>query len=211
MPESIIDNTAEAAGKDKDKDRQHITAQKVLCTVGFPFRPKWSRAFMELDKFEDLNVQELIQSGIRGLVIDVDGTLVEHGALEFSDGVVNKLREITRAGIKTCILSNMAADRYDQIEELGISIVTNVPPKPDPEAFRVAREDHLGIEEPALTAMVGDNRVTDGAGAIRAGMEYIYVKTRPSETETKAHSGFKSALNGIARTHQRVREFFGTQ
>jgi len=73
------------------------------------------------------------------------------------------------------------------------------PPKPDPEPFRRALDD-LGVA-PERAVHVGDSLATDVAGAARAGLRAIRLRTDP-EAESAGESGPDPASNSDRETRQ---------
>ncbi len=61
---------------EKDKSTNYPRAFHLLT---IPFRPKLTRTLARVDKFTDIEVAFLLWENIRCLIIDIDGTLIEHG------------------------------------------------------------------------------------------------------------------------------------
>ncbi len=53
----------------------------------------------------EIDFDSLYRKGIRGLIFDIDNTLVPHGA-SATEGIERLFNELKRMGFKTCLLSN---------------------------------------------------------------------------------------------------------
>lgn len=123
----------------------------------------------------DIGPKQLAEWGIRGVVLDLDNTLVLWHALEVSTEVREWVRALHEAGIKMCLLSNTHKPKRVRVvaEHLGIHFVPGGA-KPRRRGFRRAVEAMgLKIEE---TAMVGDQLFTDIWGGNRTGLRTILVE-----------------------------------
>lgn len=142
--------------------------------LSLPLRPKLTKTLARLELFTDIDIPFLVQHNIRGLILDLDGTLVEHGENIFKSEIIDKIVEIQRNQIRVCILSNNSNDRSDSLTPIDVEVLTAHPPKPHREDFINAMKG-LGLDEPEHCAVVGDNFNTD-AGAHDVGMHFIHVK-----------------------------------
>ncbi len=125
----------------------------------------------------DVNLDELEDSGIRGLLIDVDNTLISHGSLEMTPDRLAWAEEAMRR-FSTCLVSNsVRGKRVRHIcEHLGcegIAVWTW-----DRKPFRggIRRALRLTGTQPQETAMIGDQLLTDVLGGNRAGLQTIWVE-----------------------------------
>lgn len=117
--------------------------------------------------------------GIRGLIIDLDNTLVAWGEDKIDGWMREWVREIQAAGIKICILSNALEHRVRAVgENLGVPWVSRAV-KPRKHPFRQALKI-LGTA-PQETAVVGDQIFTDIWGGNRLQLYTIW--TTPLSTE----------------------------
>jgi HAD superfamily phosphatase (TIGR01668 family) len=115
----------------------------------------------------------LISEGIRGVILDLDNTVVAWNAPAPTDAVRQWVSRLRLAGLKACIVSNNFRGRPRAIAEtLGIPVVLAAL-KPIPWAFRKAMTI-MGI--PARqTALIGDQVFTDILGGNLVGMYTILV------------------------------------
>lgn len=121
----------------------------------------------------DINVNDLYKAGIRGILFDLDNTIISRNADVFSTEVSSWLKEILNNNFKACIISNNNAKRvYKLAGELDLPAICYAI-KPRRKPFRQALE-LLGTC-PEQTAVVGDQVFTDILGGNRLGMFTILV------------------------------------
>lgn len=65
----------------------------------------------------DLSVAWLAETGIRGLLVDVDNTLKSHAEEELAPVVLNWLDGVHSAGLRVSLLSNGGRDRIRRVAE----------------------------------------------------------------------------------------------
>ncbi len=121
----------------------------------------------------DLPFEKLYAKGYRGIIFDVDNTLVPHGAPadERSVALFERLREI---GFSTCILSNNKEPRVSPFANLVDSPYIFKGNKPSRKGYRKAMElMGTGTQD---TLFIGDQLFTDVWGAKRTGIYSILVK-----------------------------------
>lgn len=121
----------------------------------------------------EIDFNELYNSGIKGLIFDIDNTLVEHGAPADSRAVelFDKLRTI---GFDTCLISNNKEQRVKPFAEAVHSKYVFKANKPSRKNYRKAME-LMGTGK-SNTCFVGDQLFTDVYGANRCGIMSILVK-----------------------------------
>ena len=149
-----------------------LTLSKVLRFLLMPFRPTLLQTYLAVNRFTDVPIDQLKADGIQGVLIDADGTMGPHHARKFSQEVVEHVNKMIDSGLKVAIYTNAFENRFHQFK--NISIVTNVPPKPDRRGFERAMKNFLGLNDPNAICMIGDNFITDG-GARLAGMHFIHI------------------------------------
>ncbi len=126
-----------------------------------------------LDSTYQIDFKKEYENGIRGVIFDVDNTLVPHGAPadERSLALFEKLREI---GIRSLLLSNNKEPRVKSFAEEVGSLYIYKAGKPSPNNYKKAME-RLETDENS-TLFVGDQLFTDVWGANRAGIRSYLVK-----------------------------------
>ena len=161
---------------DVSNPREGLKWVKIRRFLTLPFSPDAVRTYQAVQRFEDISVERLIADGIKGVLLDADGTLGPHHTRVFSESVRAHIEKMIAAGLRVAVFTNAMEDRFDAFE--GVSVVTGVPPKPDPRGFETAMKRDLQLDDPATVCMIGDNYITDG-GAIDAGMRFIHVRPVP--------------------------------
>ena len=140
---------------------QHVLAPRERLNSTLEITPEWLRS-----------------RSLRGLVVDIDNTLVPFGF----EGDLPELKHwaiaLHEAGIPVRILSNAAPDRIGRwshkLNIPAVGLFAGTAAKPWPGGFRrAAFEMNL---EPACVGMVGDQVFTDVLGGNLAGLYTILVK-----------------------------------
>jgi uncharacterized protein len=156
-------------------EREGLTWAKISRFLSLPFCPARMDTLMQVKKFEDVPIDRLLEEGIEGVLLDADGTLGPHHAKEYNLSVLGHVQAMLGKGLKVAIFTNAWEDRFHSFQEMGVTVVNNVPAKPDPRGFHIAMTKFLQLEDPVKVCMIGDNYVTDG-GAIDAGMQFVHVQ-----------------------------------
>ena len=120
-----------------------------------------------------IDYEKLYEKGFRGIIFDIDNTLVHHG--DDSTPKVDQLfRDIHAIGFKTLLLSNNEKSRVESfIKNIETEYICDAD-KPAPEAYLRAVKK-LGLRKDQ-TVCIGDQIFTDIYGANRAGIPSILVK-----------------------------------
>ena len=120
-----------------------------------------------------IDFEKLYQEGIRGVIFDIDNTLVPHGAP--ADERAVKLFERLRAiGLDYCLISNNQEPRVKMFnQDIQTDYVYNAH-KPSTKNYIKAMET-MGTDR-SNTLFIGDQLFTDVWGAKRAGIHNILVK-----------------------------------
>lgn len=117
--------------------------------------------------------EKLYEEGYRGLIFDIDNTLVPHGAPadERAKKLFARLKEI---GFDCCLLSNNQESRVQMFnEEIQVHYIYDAH-KPSVKNYQKAME--LMETDLHSTIFIGDQLFTDVWGAKRAGIRTILVK-----------------------------------
>ena len=119
-----------------------------------------------------VDYEKLYENGFRGLIFDIDNTLVHHGddSTPEIDNLFNKLHEI---GFKTLLLSNNGEERVQRfLKNIDSYYICNAS-KPKPGGYKKAAEMmNLKKEQ---TVFFGDQIFTDILGANLLGIKSILV------------------------------------
>ena len=117
--------------------------------------------------------EKLYEEGYKGLVFDIDNTLVPHGA-PADERAVKLFERLRKMGFSTCLISNNQEPRVRPFaEKVESKFVCNAH-KPSTKNYRKAMEI-MGTDL-AHTIFIGDQLFTDVYGAKRPGMRNILVK-----------------------------------
>ena len=126
-----------------------------------------------LDSAYEIDYEQLYRKGYRGVIFDIDNTLVPHGAP--ADGrsiaLFCRLKEI---GFETVLLSNNKESRVKSFHEKVHSRYIHKAGKPAVRSYLKAME--LMGTVPETTMFVGDQLFTDVWGAKKAGIRSWLVK-----------------------------------
>ena len=117
--------------------------------------------------------EKLYKEGYRGLIFDIDNTLVPHGAPadERAKKLFGRLKDI---GFDCCLLSNNQEPRVKMFnEEIGVHYICDAH-KPSVKNYQKAMEI-MGTDLKS-TIFIGDQLFTDGWGAKRTGIRNFLVK-----------------------------------
>ena len=120
-----------------------------------------------------LDYEKIFRAGYRGIIFDIDMTLVPHGA-DSTKKVENLFKEIHNAGLKTFLLSNNDEDRVKSFaKNLDTPYIFNAE-KPDTKNYLCAVE-MMELQKNQVI-FVGDQIFIDIYGANRSGLANILVK-----------------------------------
>ncbi|MEG0258599.1 MAG: YqeG family HAD IIIA-type phosphatase [Lysinibacillus sp.] len=122
----------------------------------------------------DITPEKLKNLGIRGIITDLDNTLVEWDRADATEELTAWFLSIKEAGIRIIIASNNNEARVKQFAEpLNIAYIHRAK-KPLGKGFYNALVQ-LGLR-PEEVVMLGDQLLTDVMGANRLGLHTILVK-----------------------------------
>lgn len=129
-----------------------------------------------------IDYRKLYEKGYRGILFDIDNTLVHHGddSTEQVDALFRSLHEI---GLKTLLLTNNSEERVKRFIRNIDTLYLCEAGKPQPEGYRKAVELLELKTEQVLC--IGDQLFTDILGANRSRMASILVDFIRLEHETK--------------------------
>jgi len=125
------------------------------------------------DSSYDINYLQLYKQGYRGILFDIDNTLVEHGA-DASEKAIQLFHQLKTIGFQVCLISNNDKERVERFnKEIGANYIYN--------AHKPAKKNYLKAMELMKTSVketvfVGDQLFTDVYGANRVGMYSFLVK-----------------------------------
>lgn len=126
-----------------------------------------------LNSIYDLDLDELRRQGIRGIITDLDNTLVAWDSDRVSPELVAWLSGVKAAGFEVCLVSNNGVPRVEPFARaLGLPAIHHAG-KPFNRAF-VEAMSRMGTGR-SETAVIGDQIFTDVFGGNRLGLYTILV------------------------------------
>ena len=145
-----------------------------------------------LDSTYEIDFEAFYQKGIRGVIFDIDNTLVPHDAPADMRAVAlfDRLHEM---GCKTMLLSNNKEPRVKSFAEKVKTDYLYKAGKPKRAGYLRAME-RMGTTK-AATLFVGDQLFTDVWGAKRSGIHTVLVK--PIHPKEEIQIVFKRYLERI--------------
>ena len=126
-----------------------------------------------LDSVDDIDFEMYYKKGIRGIVSDIDNTLVPHGA-PADEHIIKVFEKIHGMGIDTCLISNNKKLRVEPFAKAVNSKFIYDAHKPSRESYKKAME--LMNTDKESTLFIGDQIFTDIWGANRTGIETVMLK-----------------------------------
>ncbi|HOB86645.1 MAG TPA: YqeG family HAD IIIA-type phosphatase [Bacillota bacterium] len=126
-----------------------------------------------LNNIFELDPEALKAKGIKGIITDMDNTLVPWDDRTVYPRLKEWLASLREQGFRLCIVSNSTPDRGSRLaEELGIPAIWHAV-KPRRRSFRRALE--ILELSPQEVAVIGDQIFTDVLGGNRLGLYTILV------------------------------------
>lgn len=120
----------------------------------------------------DIPFERLYELGYRGVIFDIDNTLVPHGA-PADERAIAFFARLKKLGFDACLLSNNKEPRVKMFNEpIGVHYIFKAG-KPGVKNYKKAME-LMGTSE-ETTVFVGDQIFTDVIGGKRAGIKSILV------------------------------------
>ncbi|MEN3203644.1 MAG: YqeG family HAD IIIA-type phosphatase [Atribacterota bacterium] len=123
---------------------------------------------------EDIDLVKLRNRGIRGLIVDLDNTLVAWDTYDLPERIARWIEKAKEQGFAICIVSNALERRVAYFSRLLAIPGISKAQKPRRGAFRVALEI-LGLKRNEV-AVIGDQVFTDVFGGNRLGLYTILVR-----------------------------------
>ncbi len=127
----------------------------------------------ETDSAYGIDYRLLYAGGCRGVIFDIDNTLVPHGA-PADERAVRFFEELRDIGLSTVLLSNNKEPRVKPFADRVGSLYVCKAGKPGARGYAKAME-MMGTD-PETTVFVGDQLFTDVWGAGRLGIATYLVK-----------------------------------
>ena len=120
-----------------------------------------------------IDFERLYAEGWRGIIFDIDNTLVPHGA-PADERAIRLFRRLKKIGFECCLVSNNKKPRVEMFnKEIQVHMVW-LAHKPLSAGYRKAIKE-MGTQV-HNTLVIGDQIFTDAYGAKRAGLYSFLVK-----------------------------------
>lgn len=138
---------------------------------------------------EKLNLQNMWTDGVRGLILDLDNTIMRPRSGEFCTVVLPWLKQAQQLGFKLIIVTNNTNEKYlnsiaSTLDGLNLPMITKAG-KPRRGKLREALEY---LELPAAeVCVIGDRVLTDVWGGVRLSMKTAFVEPLLGEQENVAY------------------------
>lgn len=126
-----------------------------------------------VDSTYSINFQELYDKGYRGLIFDIDNTLVKHGA-DADDRAIALFADLKKIGYRICLLSNNKIERVERFNNVVQVQYIHDAHKPSKKNYQKAMD--IMNTNISNTLFIGDQLFTDIYGANRVGLNTILVK-----------------------------------
>ena len=120
-----------------------------------------------------IKFEELYQKGYKGLIFDIDNTLVPHG-FPADERAIQLFERLRRIGFDTCLISNNQEPRVRPFAEQVNSKYVFDAHKPSTKNYKKAMQ--LMKTDEKTTIFIGDQLFTDVWGAKRTGIKSILVR-----------------------------------
>ena len=144
------------------------------------------------DSTYQIDFKSLYVRGYRGVLFDIDNTLVPHGS-PADERAVELFAELRKMGFHTCLISNNKEPRVKPLADACGSRYVSKAAKPSPVNY-IKAMDIMGTDR-NNTFFVGDQLFTDVWGANRAGIMSVLVK--PIDKHEEIQIIFKRRLEWI--------------
>jgi len=126
-----------------------------------------------IDSTYDIPFEQLYEEGYRGVIFDIDNTLVMHGA-PADERAKSLFARLKNLGFECCLLSNNQEPRVKMFnEEIQVHYICNAH-KPSTVNYEKAMQ--MMNTDKSNTVFVGDQLFTDVWGAKRTGITNYLVK-----------------------------------
>ena len=145
-----------------------------------------------LDSAYEIDYEQLYRKGYRGVIFDIDNTLVPHGA-PADQRALSLFERLKNIGFRCCLISNNQEPRVKMFNrDIQVDYVYNAH-KPSTKNYVKAMEI-MGTDR-SNSLFIGDQLFTDVWGAKRAGIGNILVK--PIHPKEEIQIVFKRYLERI--------------
>jgi len=151
---------------------------------------KWLLPDTVLPDYQSLSPEMLLEMGKKGLICDIDNTLATYDDADPPEAVRDWCRRMQQGGISVAFVSNNHEPRVSRFAR-GLNVYAFADSgKPSGKGLRKAMAA-MGTD-PATTAAIGDQLLTDVLAAKRSGLYAVFVP--PIKDKTNLFFRFKRWL-----------------
>lgn len=142
----------------------------------------------------EMNLEDLQKQGIKGIIFDIDNTLVPFDEVEPNEKIIGFFEELRKRGFQITLVSNNTEERVVRFNEKLKVFALHKSQKPLTKNFRKALQLMACQKEEAI--IVGDQIFTDVYGGNMAGIKTILVKpvSDRDEWKTKVKRGLERQI-----------------
>lgn len=147
----------------------------------------------------DIDLEALEREGVRGVIFDLDNTIIPWDSCEMCPTIVKWLESVISRGFRVGIVSNNWQRRVREIAaRFGLPFVSRAY---KPAKFGFRRALAAMDLEPCEAVVIGDQLFTDVLGGNRLGMRTIWVKPLTSREfiGTRIHRRFEKLAVRVLR------------
>ncbi len=160
---------------------------------------KWLKPRQTVGFLTEIDIDYLLSQGIRGLLLDLDNTIVAWDSHDVEHAVQDWLHQAKASALSLCLVTNAKLERVERtIRPLGIPYVA-LARKPMLRGFKKAM--HMLGTAPDETAMVGDQIFTDVLGANLLGVYSILIEL-PDPKEQWWMKGTRRLEKWVMKRHK---------
>ena len=128
---------------------------------------------LHVNSIYDINLDDLKHRGIKGIITDLDNTLIEWDRPDATPELIEWLKKVETEGFKVVVVSNNNSNRVANFANpLGIPFIPGAK-KPFNKAFIQAKK--MMKLQPEEVVVIGDQLFTDVLGGNRLGLYTILV------------------------------------
>lgn len=147
-----------------------------------------------IESIFDLSISQLKSEGIKGIIFDIDNTLVPYDVPEPTEDIIELFSEIQEAKIAITLVSNNTEDRVVKFNEKLKVLALHKAQKPFTKSFKKAIEMMNCSKEQVI--IVGDQVFTDVYGGNCLGVKTYLVTpiSDKDEWQTKIKRGLERQI-----------------
>ena len=160
---------------------------------------------MYKDSFYNIDYDYLISSGIKNLIIDIDGTILPVDDIFVPEVLSEKIKLLQEKYFNICLMSNNNKDRVLPVAKKLDVLYLYKANKPMKESFDNALKV-LNVEDKKTVAMIGDQMLSDIWGANEYGIYSILVN--PVSKHNNIQTGTQRILQRRIEKHLKKKNLF---